>query len=234
VGLFKGTETTEGFRPSLFHRAFRGRVSGNVINGLGDATFRRPTPVYHDQSRWHPWRIVQDGFYVRVALRGFWRFVIAADALDRRAPRPIAAERVETTPEDWSARVKGKARDIGFDVVGVARMDPEWVFQGDEVKEPWKEPWIVVGGSRMDYERLAKTMTHDFRTGLDTVMETYLRGHERAVALADWIRSQGWSARGYGSPRRTPPWSRHGVAENLTTKMLARRTTAAGAAQRTG
>jgi len=190
----------EAYRPSLFHRFFRGRTSGNAINGLGESSRRRPTPIYHDRSRWHPWRIVQEGFYFRVAIRGYWRFVIAAEALDRRKPRPLAADRVEASPHEWSERIKAKAREIGFDVVGIARMNPEWAFQGDEVNEPW----IVVGGSRMDYDRLSKTMQHDYRTGLDTVMETYLRGHQRAVELADWVRSQGWHARGYGSPMRTP------------------------------
>ncbi|MGH7860215.1 MAG: 4Fe-4S dicluster domain-containing protein, partial [Candidatus Binatia bacterium] len=79
-------------------------------------------------------------------------------------------------------------------------MDPEWVFEGENVEEPW----IVVLASRMDYQRLAATMRRDFRTGLGTVMETYYRGHDTAVKLADWIRAQGWPAKGYGSPRRTP------------------------------
>lgn len=199
-GWLRGTEDERGYRPSLFHRWFRGRISGNEINGLGETKRRRPQPVYHDQGRWHPWRIVQDAFYLRVSLGGFWRFVMASDRLDRRRPAPVSPVRVEDTPEDWSARVKRAAREIGADAVGIARMDAEWVFEGEEVTEPW----IIVLGSRMNYDRLAATVRRDFRTGLGTVMETYYRGHEAAVRLADWIHAQGWRATGYGSPRRTP------------------------------
>ncbi|MGH7822549.1 MAG: 4Fe-4S dicluster domain-containing protein [Candidatus Binatia bacterium] len=200
AGWLTGIEDERGYRPPLFHRLFRGRISGNDINGLGETTPRRPRPVYHDQGRWHPWRIVQDAFYVRVSLRGFWPFVMASDRLDRRRPAPVASVRVEDTPHGWSARVKRAALEIGADDAGIARVDPEWVFEGEEVREPW----IVVLASRMDYGRLAATIRRDFRTGLGTVMETYYRGHETATKLADWIRAQGWHAKGYGSPRRTP------------------------------
>ena len=200
LGIFRGIENRGGYRPSLFHRIFRGRISGNVINGLGEAEHRRPRPIYHDQSIWHPWRIVQDAFYVRVALRGFWRFVIRSNALDRRKPAPIPPDRSEASPEQWTVRLKQAAVNFGANVVGVARMDPEWVFEGDEVREPW----IVVLGTRMDYDQLVATTKRDYETSLGTVMETYCRGHEISVELADWIRRQGWHARGFGSPWRTP------------------------------
>ena len=200
MGLFRGVETKPGYRPSYFHRLFRRRTSGSAINGLGKSQRRWPSPVYHDQTRRHPWRIVQDAFYVRVTLRGFWRFVISADRLDRRPPAPISAVRT-ARPEVWTKRVKDKALELGFEIVGLTRMEPEWEPEGDEVRDPW----IVISGSLMDYERLSKAAAHDYRVGLGTVMETYPDGHRRAVALAYRIRSQGWHTRGFGSRAEPPP-----------------------------
>lgn len=200
MGLFRGQETAAGYEPSRFHRWFHGKVSGNVINGLGETERRRPRVVYHDQSRWHPWRIVQDGFYLRVGVRGFWRYVREAERTDRRNAAPIAHQRLEAPPEKLSALVKEKALELGADDVGVARVDPEWVFEGDQVREPW----MVVLGTMMDYEALHESVRRNFMPSLRTVMETYNRGQRIAVELARWIRQQGWHAKGEGSPWRTP------------------------------
>jgi ferredoxin len=199
MGVFSGKETEKGYKTSLFHKTFLGRVSGNLINGLGETKRRRPRPVYHDQHSWHPWRIVQDAFYVRQAFWGFSKYIRVAIKLDNRELSPISPTRVEDSPENWSLRVKQAALDIGADVVGIARLDPEWVYEGEQVNEPW----IIVLGSRMNYEKLNETTNRKFRISLSAIMETYNKGHSTAVELADWIRRQGWYARGYGNPNRT-------------------------------
>ena len=56
------------------------------------------------------------------------------------------------TPEKWSSRVKKFALSNEADLVGIARMKKEWLFEGYDTAAPW----IVVLGIKMYHEDLAK------------------------------------------------------------------------------
>jgi hypothetical protein len=47
LGILMGRRTAAGYQPSLIHRLFKPRISGNAINGLGETARRRATPIYH-------------------------------------------------------------------------------------------------------------------------------------------------------------------------------------------
>jgi len=193
VGLFVGELKADGYQPSLLFRLLRPEISGNAINGLGEARRRRPTPVYHRLDHRHPWSWVQLTFYLPQALfrRAQAAVIRRSIALDKSGLEPIAAARQEDSPEGWSARVKEAAlADPSVDVVGIARVDPMWVFDRDEVSEPW----IIVLGCAMQFDELKRNLDGEYDEANTEVLRTYVRGQEAAFRLANWIRGQGWYA----------------------------------------
>lgn len=199
MGLLFGKETDGGYVPSLWHRWCRPAVSGNVLNGLGETEVRRPTPAYHRQDRWHPWRLVQDMFYLRMALAGQFVTILRHHFLDRKPPAPVAAKKTPGTPDQWGKRIKDYATAIGVDKVGIVEIRQEWIFEGDRLPERF----AIILATRMDYHALSKTVERRFRESVPEIMRIYYDGHRKARELADWLRGQGWAARGFGNPMGT-------------------------------
>ena len=120
---------------------------------------------------------------------------------------PGKPETPETdTPENWSRRVKEYALANEGDLVGIARVNPEWVFEGYEAPEPW----IVVSRSRaMDHGELAKRADDTRRRRDDDAVQP---GHPRGRARSrisssppDTTRAAPWRAGGRAGdadPRR--------------------------------
>jgi hypothetical protein len=48
-------------------------------------------------------------------------------------PVPVAAERVERSPAEWTQAVKAFALANEADLLGITRLDPLWVFDGFEI-----------------------------------------------------------------------------------------------------
>nr|VFJ44619.1 MAG: Epoxyqueuosine reductase QueG (queuosine biosynthesis) [Candidatus Kentron sp. FW]VFJ69407.1 MAG: Epoxyqueuosine reductase QueG (queuosine biosynthesis) [Candidatus Kentron sp. FW] len=201
MGLLYGVETADGYQPSWWHRMFKPKVSGNTLNGLGEIQVRRPTSFYHRQDYWHPWRFVQDMFYLRRIFDGTFIWLIKSNWLEHKAPTPVAKKRIKRSPEEWSRHIKDYAVAIGVDKVGITHLKPEWVFDRDDVP---KEQYIILLASRMDYEALSSSIMRRFRKTIHEVLTVYYRNHVRARKLADWVRSHGWAAYGYGYPVNTP------------------------------
>ena len=67
-------------------------------------------------------------------------------------PIPVAVERVERSPAEWTEVVKGFALANEADLVGIARLDPLWVFEGFEVAEEW----LIVLGFAQDYDEISQ------------------------------------------------------------------------------
>lgn len=173
-------------------------ISGNAVNGLGETAVRRPSPVYWHYGGGLAHQKLQD-YYLR-------RFDAKPELKDfdkkygGRGPkgppgRPDVP--VTDTPESWTRRVKDFALANEADMVGIARVEPEWVFEGYEVAQPW----IVVLGVEMDHERLA---TAPEITSAVEVMTQYNRGTRAARHLANFIQSQGYAARPHGGPMAGP------------------------------
>jgi epoxyqueuosine reductase QueG len=199
MGILYGRETEQGYEPSWWHRFFTPAVSGNTLNGLGETEVRRPTSAYHRQDSWHPWRLVQDMFYIRMTIQGTFVSVMKSHWLDFTKPAPIADKRVERTPEEWAQRIKDYGIAVGVDKVRITKVQPEWVFEGDSISEKY----VIILATRMDYEALSNAPKRKFSKGLREVMAVYYYGHRRARKLADWLREQGWAARGLGNPMGT-------------------------------
>jgi epoxyqueuosine reductase len=201
VGLFSGVETADGFEPSWLYKLFRPKKSGNEINGLGETNKRWPTPIYHRYDHWHPWILCGATFMIRKILtpehRKYFKRMIQ---LDNEGLCGIATLAVEKSAEQWSSVVKEKAIQLpGCDVVGIAKLDPIWVFDN----ESDNHTWIIVFGLSMDYGVLKNNLDRKTVEAEITVLDTYIRSQEAAFELADWIRQQGYEAKGVGGPKES-------------------------------
>lgn len=174
-------------------------VSGNTINGLGETASRRPSPIF-----WHygdpnlPHKALQDYYLQQFDDKPELQdFHLKYGGRGSSKPAEPPESRGEDTPENWVRRVKEYALANESDVVGIARVDPEWVFDGYEVAEPW----VVMIGVAMDHAELAKAP--EVGSPIE-VMRQYNRGTRAARALANFIQGEGYAARPHGGPAAGP------------------------------
>ena len=201
MGFILGRRSKDGYQESFLHRLLKPRVAGNSINGLSEHTPRRPRPVYHFREtrgvKLH-FKWVQQLFYTRMSRHPNFRQRIEERRANILRPLPpIVPQRVEDTPEAWTRRVKAFALSHQADLVGIARMNPDWVYEGFEIKEPW----IIMEGVAQDYERIKTAPEHT--TNME-VLDQYNRAHRANYALASWIREQGYFAERYKGFLGTP------------------------------
>ena len=217
MGILYGEQTADGYQPSWLHGYLKPDITGNEINGLGETETRQATPVYHRRNHKHPWYWVQESFYGRQMWDSVQGLIIFKSWLmDRLGHKQIAATRIDDTAENWSTQVKKIAlQHPHCDIVGIAKVEPDLIFDRDFESGVITQPWIVVLGGAMDYEKLSKNLAKDsggwkpfwknkFLPEVREVLGTYLRTQRAAWRLADWIRAQGYDAAGHGGPKGAP------------------------------
>ena len=177
------------FHPDPAQMALKPDASGNVINGLGEEVPRRPRVVY-----WAP-----DPDTIPHGAMQRWFYGVDPDnphlkrAREERAKLMSAAmpevtgEPVQRRPGEWNDALAALAGDGGFDMWGVAEMDPLWVYQGQHVTQQK----IIVLGFAHDYEQIATAP--DATAGAEVVRQ-YGRAAAAAKRVAGWLRVQGWDA----------------------------------------
>jgi epoxyqueuosine reductase len=172
-------------------------VSGNDVNGLSEAAARRPSPImWHSPKRVPAFARVQAR--VNESYESHPKLTGTFDIPERKLPPvDVAPEKTEFSTEDWTKRVKDFALANEADLVGIARVDPLWVFEGFEVKERW----AIVLGVAMDHSELSKAPEAESAV---EVAAQYNRGARAARAVSDWLRGQGWPAHGHGGPGAGP------------------------------
>ena len=184
-----------GYTPDPDQMALWPDVSGNAINGLGETSPRQPSPVYWHEPDSIPHGPLQNWFYGRytqspeVAAARARRQVI----IDRPLPDVARQQRVET-PSRWVDLIKDAGKSFGADDVGVARMDPSWVFEGHQ-QDTWT--WAIAIAVQHDYDAL-KTAPED--SAATEVVNQYGRALKVVKELTGWIRDQGWAAEEKGGP----------------------------------
>ena len=187
----------EPYTPDPEQLALMPAVSGNTVNGAGEVRKRRPSPIYHHDPARTPFGALQTWFRARPSHQSI-------DAARRkRIPimeepiTPLADARREASPEAWCGDIKTKGRDLGAQIMGITRVQPEWVFEGFDV--PYT--WMIMIGVAMDYESLKMA------PGPQSVVEVvtqYGRGTQVAKRLAGWLRGQGWDAFPHCGPDAGP------------------------------
>ncbi len=191
------TRKLQPFVPKPEQMALWPEVSGNAINGLGEAARRRASPIYWHHPDATPHGPLQRWFYAQnpndfVAQARAYRQKIIDMPLSA-----LAAQRIEMSAEQWTKNVKEVAIANGADIVGLTRMRQEWVFEGHEVKQGW----IVVLGVAHDYEQIR---TAPRAQAAAEVVRQYARGNQAAKGLASWIRERGHDALPHGGPMAGP------------------------------
>jgi ferredoxin len=172
------------------------KVSGNPINGLGETAPRRPSPFFWHPPDQHPYGEMQI-----VARKSSRKCPGAAEAFlaayNYPELTPIAEVRNEAPPEDLTREATTFALSHEADDIGIAPMDPLYVFEGYTITEPW----VIVLALAHNYERLKQVPSDETNgIGVCDVGDQYARGTRASYALANWIRSQGYNATAYPGP----------------------------------
>jgi epoxyqueuosine reductase len=189
-------------------------VSGNSLNGVGEVSARRPSPIY-----WHPPDSIPHGklqpwFYARTSALGEG-LLEARRERQRAIDEPLASIAVQATERSaaaWSEEVKQAARAAGADDIGITAMLPEYVFEGHAVPT---QRWMIVIAVAQDYDAMA---TAPSVRSLVEITRQYARGTRTAKAVANWLRSEGYDALPYGGPMAgsfllIPPAIRAGLGD---------------------
>ncbi|MDJ0652640.1 MAG: 4Fe-4S dicluster domain-containing protein [Xanthomonadales bacterium] len=186
------------FTPSPEQMACWPDISGNKINGVGEAGMRRPSRImWHDPDT-QPHGQLQNWFWKQGANQPELR--------EKRTERqkvinvelpPIADEKQQVDPADASDRIRQLALDAGADLVGIIPVQDEWVFEGYD----FDYPWMVILGVAMDFDKLATAP--EITAGME-VVDKYTYGWVVARPAANWIRSRGWRAEPKGGPLAGP------------------------------
>lgn len=161
-------------------------ISGNEVNGLGDADWHQPRPVF-----WRP-----DGSIAHIdALHYFYkrdidneRIAAARKLREKNQNLPyseIAETPVEKSAAEWVEVIKAKALELGAEDVGITVFKPEWVYNDRPVP---KGKWAIVLAFTHAYDDLD---TAPDETAYIEVMKQYARAGMTSKLVANWIREQG-------------------------------------------
>jgi ferredoxin len=172
------------------------KVSGNPINGVGETEPRRPSPFFWHPPNQHPYGELQ--IVARQSSRKCPGSVEAfSAAYNYPALIPVAETRNKASAEELAAALTAFALSHEADDVGIAPMDPLYVFEGYTINEPW----VIVLALAHNYERLKEVPSDETNgIGVCDVGDQYARGTRASYALANWIRSQGYNAGAYPGP----------------------------------
>lgn len=190
------------------------RVSGNSINGLGETAPRRPSPFFWHPADQHPFGDLQ-----LVARRSSRKCPGSAEAFQAAYTypelQPVAAIRNEAPAQKLTEEARDFALAHEADDVGIAPMDPHYIFEGYSIDHAW----VIILALAHDYERLREVPSDETNgIGVCDVGDQYARGTRSSYNLANWIRSQGYSADPYPGPMATallliPPAIAAGLGE---------------------
>ena len=193
-------------------------ISGNTVNGLNETEPRPASPFFWHESQYHDFGEMQkytlgimyaldDAAEICEAFRINENFdpALGDVAQNRqfihRGPEPIevAAEVVDRPAEEWTSLVKEFALANHADVVGIAKIREEWVYEGFSIEQYEKN--VIVVGVAHDYDEIkeAPSLPGNNR-GIVEVGKQYTRAAMAAAELNNFIRSQGYNTGCYPGP----------------------------------
>ena len=118
--------------------------------------------------------------------------------------RPVnfRGEKLDLNPEEATLRVKGFARKLGADLVGVARINPLWAYShrgmdGSQQGEEWGQTlevsheYVIVLATEMSFD-MVQTAPHS--SGMIETARNYAEGASISTRLAQFIANLGYSA----------------------------------------
>ena len=175
-------------------------ISGNTVNGMGEVEVRQASPFFWHQPRLHEFGELQHAVteYQQRSEKIRGAFNPRAD----RGPKPIEQSRLSEsdkakTAKDWQAEIKQYALENESDLVGIAKLDPLWIYDGFEIQDPW----VIVVGVSMDHEKLSQVPpTFENPTSAVEVGDKYNKAARACRKLANYILSKGYHAKAYQGP----------------------------------
>ena len=172
-------------------------ASGNVINGQGETDYRRASPMFWHPPTQHPFgtlqQIASDG--CRVTQEAVDEFL---KARDYPPLMPINPERIERTPEEWTALAREFALNNESDLFGATTVKDHHVVEGYAIDVPN----VIMLGFPHNYDNLKQVPSSPANgAGIAEVGRQYARCTRASYKLANWIREQGFYAYPYPGPR---------------------------------
>lgn len=190
------------------------KVSGNGINGLGETVERQASPFFWHPPTQHPYEELQI-----VARKNSRKCPGSAEVFMAAYQHPELIPVAETRNMATAAQLASEATAFALaheaGAVGIAPMDPLYIFKGYTIDEPW----VIVLALAPDYEKLKEVPSDETNgVGVCAIGEQYARGTRSSYALANWIRSQGYTANAYPGPSASallliPPAIASGLGE---------------------
>lgn len=186
------------WKPDPEQMALWPAVSGNTINGVGEPTPRRPSPIYWHPPETTPHGQLQKWFYGRPVSEEVKQARVERQvALDMQLA-PLASTAEQRSAEAWTTELKRIAFERGADLVGVTALREEWIFENQPVP-PWK--WVVMLGVAQNFEEM---QTAPLARSNAEVVKQYARGTRIAKEVASWLRERGWDAAPHAGPLAGP------------------------------
>ncbi|NKB99393.1 MAG: 4Fe-4S dicluster domain-containing protein [Pseudomonadales bacterium] len=186
------------WQPTLAFQELLDGKSGNDFNGLGETEPRQPDRVFWVQpSSDGPFGPVQDCIVERHNTVPELLAVYAnADRgpSERSEPGKLAEPRSTTA---WTDGLQEFALANESDQVGVATIEPQWMYEGFTTEMPF----VVVLVVAMDHSRSRELPpSNEHPDWAHEVAVQYNRGSRAARKLTKWIKSQGYQAKSHTGP----------------------------------
>ncbi|MBZ0128917.1 MAG: 4Fe-4S dicluster domain-containing protein [Rhodobacteraceae bacterium] len=175
------------FTPDPEQMALWPDASGNQINGLNEAGFRRPRHVYWHDPDQITFGQVQKWFYQKNADPSLDESRRERARLTAIPLPEQAAKATSRSATDWTALIREKAFAFGASDVGITRLDPNWFYEG--YSAPFSH--IIVLAIAMDYQNMKAAP--EISAGVE-VVNKYTRGMQVSKNLAGFLLEQGHAA----------------------------------------
>ena len=175
-------------------------ISGNEVNGVGETRVRKASPFFWHQPTLHKFGELQKT--VTAYHRQSEEIARTFSPKQDRGPAAIEKStiRIEKSPEEWTRIIKEFALKNESDLVGAVPLDPMWVYEGFDIKEPW----VIIVGVAMDHEKLnqAPSSFENPASGVE-VADKYNQAARACRKLTNFILEQGYYAKAYQGPYAT-------------------------------
>ena len=173
-------------------------ASGNALNGQGETTFRKASPMFWHPPTQHPFGAVQQiaSASCRRTEEARETFSSAYNYPELETPNPSPATR---TPAEWTAMAQDFALGNEADLFGATTLKDKYIVEGYTIED---QPNVIMMGFSHNYDNLKKApgSATDGASAAE-VGRQYARCTRAAYALANWIRRQGFIAKPFPGPR---------------------------------
>lgn len=191
-------KTKERFIPNPEQMALMPDISGNTINGLNETEIRRSSPIYWQTPELTPFGPLMAWFYKQSPNDD--RMKIAQDNRAKTLASviaPVAPKQQQKDAGEWSRMIKEIGLKNGGDIIGIAKMRPEWVIKTFDIPQKF----VIMIGVSMDYNELKQAP--EIPAAVEVIRQ-YDRGHKVSRAITGWIHEQGWEAASLGGTGNVP------------------------------